>query len=82
VNYLVLIGQIDLVPQLPGRPFIPIVVRDELDDPMTPATVRQWIGAPPGWLSIMPAPPGTDPALLPSGQGVKAVDALVVLPAT
>jgi predicted nucleic acid-binding protein len=47
LNYLVLIGRIDLVPQLFGSLSIPTVVRDELDDPMTPAAVRQWIAAPP-----------------------------------
>jgi hypothetical protein len=59
----VLIGRIDLVPQLFGSLSIPTVVRDELDDPMTPAAVRQWIAAPPGWLSNLPAPPGS-PAVI------------------
>jgi predicted nucleic acid-binding protein len=72
VNYLVLIGQIDLVPRLLGRLSIPTVVRDELDDPMTPAALRQWIGAPPGWLSIMPAPSETDPALASLDEGERA----------
>ena len=66
------IDRIDLVPQLFGRLSIPTVVRDELDDPMTPAAVRQWIGAPPGWLSIMPAPPGADPALASLDEGERA----------
>ena len=72
LNYLVLIGQIDLVPQLFGGLSIPTVVRDELDDPMAPAAVRQWIAAPPGWLSIMPAPAGADPALASLDDGERA----------
>jgi predicted nucleic acid-binding protein len=76
LNYLVLIGRIDLVPQLFGGLSIPTVVRDELDDPMTPAAVRQWIAAPPGWLSIMPAPAATDPALASLDEGERAAIAL------
>jgi predicted nucleic acid-binding protein len=70
VNYLVLIGRIDLVPQLFGSLSIPTVVRDELDDPMTPAAVRRWIAAPPGWLTIMPLPAEADfaPASLDDGE--------------
>ena len=75
LNYLVLIGRIDLVPQLFGSLSIP-TVRDELDDPMTPAAVRQWIAAPPGWLSIMPAPAETDPALASLDVGERAAVAL------
>jgi predicted nucleic acid-binding protein len=76
LNYLVLIGRIDLVPQLFGSLSIPTAVRDELDDPITPAAVRQWIAAPPGWLSIMPAPAGTDPALAALDVGERAAIAL------
>ncbi|MGH7040085.1 MAG: DUF3368 domain-containing protein [Stellaceae bacterium] len=76
MNYLVLIGRIDLVPQLFGDLSIPTVVRDELDDPMAPAAVRQWITAPPGWLSIMPAPAGADPALASLDDGERAAIAL------
>lgn len=76
LNYLVLIGRIDLVPQLFGDLSIPTVVRDELDDPMAPAAVRQWITAPPGWLSIMPAPAGADPALASLDDGERAAIAL------
>ena len=76
LNYLVLIGRIDLVSQLFGSLSIPTVVRDELDDPMTPAAVRQWIAAPPGWLSIMPAPAGTDAGLASLDEGERAAIAL------
>jgi predicted nucleic acid-binding protein len=76
LNYLVLIDLIELVPQLFGRLSIPTVVRDELAHPMTPAAVRRWIGAPPGWLSIVAAPPGTDPALASLDEGERAAIAL------
>jgi len=76
LNYLVLVGRIDLVQQLFGGLSIPTVVRDELDDPMTPAAVRAWIGAPPGWLSIMPTPAGADAALASLDDGERAAIAL------
>jgi predicted nucleic acid-binding protein len=47
LHYLVLIRQIDLLPRLFGGVAIPEVVRDELDQPTTPASVRAWIGLPP-----------------------------------
>jgi predicted nucleic acid-binding protein len=76
LNYLVLIGRIDLVPQLFGGLSIPTVVRDELADPMTPAAVRAWIAAPPGWLFIMSAPTGADAALASLDDGERAAIAL------
>jgi predicted nucleic acid-binding protein len=56
LHYLVLIRQIDLLPRLFGGVAIPEVVRDELDQPTTPASVRTWIVSPPSWLSVMPGP--------------------------
>lgn len=76
LNYLVPISQIDLVPQLFGGLSVPTVVRDELDDPMTPVAVRQWIAAPPGWLSIRPAPAGVDAVLASLNEGERAAIAL------
>lgn len=43
VNYLVLIGQIDVLPELFERIILPVGVKDELADPDAPETVRNWI---------------------------------------
>lgn len=60
LHYLVLIGQVDLIPQLllspGGSVSIPITVRDELDRPATPLSIRAWIASPPSWLTIVPGP--------------------------
>ena len=60
LHYLVLIGQVDLIPQLllspSGYVSIPAIVRDELDRPATPPSVRAWIAAPPSWLAVVPGP--------------------------
>jgi hypothetical protein len=49
LHYLVLIGEIEILPHLFGDVAIPQVVRDELDRPTTPTSVRSWIGSPPPW---------------------------------
>jgi len=50
VNYLILIGEIELLPQLYGRVIIPTMVLEELGAETAPAVVREWVLAPPDWL--------------------------------
>ncbi|MFQ4136977.1 DUF3368 domain-containing protein [Nodosilinea sp. PGN35] len=52
INYLLLIGQIDLLPHLFQEIIIPEAVRDEMTDPGAPLVLQQWITCPPGWLKI------------------------------
>jgi predicted nucleic acid-binding protein len=52
INYLLLIGQIDLLPQLFQEIIIPEIVRDEMLDPGAPLALQQWIACPPSWLKI------------------------------
>jgi predicted nucleic acid-binding protein len=75
VNYLILIGQIELLPRLFQRVILPIVVKEELSDIGAPAAVRAWIESPPAWLEIMDAP-GPGPAMLDEGEA--AVIALAI----
>jgi predicted nucleic acid-binding protein len=56
LNYLVLIGHIELLPKLFQRVLAPQAVRDELVDRETPAAVRAWIAQAPGWLEICTNP--------------------------
>ncbi|HEV7266348.1 MAG TPA: hypothetical protein VGN83_15710 [Falsiroseomonas sp.] len=56
LHYLVLIDEIGVLPVLANEVLIPSEVRDELDQPRTPAPVRDWIAAPPAWLRIQSAP--------------------------
>jgi predicted nucleic acid-binding protein len=53
LHYLVLIGQIDILPRLFANVAVPAAVRDELDQPNTPASVWAWIASPPPWLSVV-----------------------------
>ena len=74
VHYLIVIEQIDLLPKLFERIFIPVAVREELLDPQTPDAVRQWIAHAPAWLQVLPdpTPPPEDPILARLDRGERA----------
>ena len=63
LNYLVLIEQIDLLPQLYGRVLIPEAVLDELSAMETPRLVRVWATNLPEWIEVSPATPIHDAGL-------------------
>ena len=52
LNYLILIRQADLLPQLFDRVLIPPAVFEELQHQETPIVVRHWIAGPPSWLHV------------------------------
>ncbi|NJN22617.1 MAG: DUF3368 domain-containing protein [Leptolyngbya sp. RL_3_1] len=52
INYLILIGYIDLLPELFTQIIIPQAVAQELSDASAPSPVQKWIQSPPPWLSI------------------------------
>jgi len=56
LNYLSLIGHLDVLPTLYGQVVIPRAVADELSRPASPAAIRAQIQAPPAWLQIDDAP--------------------------
>lgn len=56
VNYLILIGHIDVLPVLFENVAMPLAVREELKDPDTPREVRAWIARPPTWIEVQQAP--------------------------
>lgn len=74
-HYLVLIGAIDVLPQLFGRVLIPDVVANELSHAATPAAVRAWMKTAPPWLERRPTarPANATPA---RGAGERAAIAL------
>lgn len=57
VCYLFLIGEIEILPALYDRLFIPPAVFAELGDPDAPPSLRNWIVSPPAWLEIHPVHP-------------------------
>lgn len=52
ICYLLLIGEIDLLPRLYHQISIPQVVQQELADDRSPTVVKNWINAPPDWLIV------------------------------
>lgn len=71
INYLVLIGHIDILPTLFERVLVPIAVREELEDLLAPVEVRKWIAHPPAWLEVWgpPAHSFEDASLSALGKG-------------
>ena len=53
INYLVLIGQIDLLARLYARILIPPAVLAELKHPLAPQPVRNWADNAPLWLEVL-----------------------------
>jgi predicted nucleic acid-binding protein len=78
LHYLVLIGQIDLLPRLFAAVTVPTVVRDELLHPNTPRTVRLWATNPPTWLTVATAPAHHEQALQRLDAGESAAIALAL----
>jgi predicted nucleic acid-binding protein len=56
IDYLVLIGDIDLLPSLFEKVLLPAAVQAELTDPDAPPSVRNWRASPPAWLHIHETP--------------------------
>ena len=54
LHYLVLTGDIALLPVLFEKVLTPERVRDELAHAEAPEAVRAWIAAPPPWLEVFP----------------------------
>lgn len=56
LNYLVLIGASELLPQLFATVLVPATVHAELAHRDAPPSVRAWAERPPAWLDIRPVP--------------------------
>jgi predicted nucleic acid-binding protein len=77
LNYLILIGHIDILVPLYGQVIIPQAVAAELQHPRAPARVRAWVAALPPWCSIRHAPGHPDPALMSLDAGEREALLLV-----
>lgn len=69
INYLVLIGHVDVLPVLFEQIIMPLAVRDELSAPAAPLTVRNWIAIPPARLELRAANQQNDASLADLGAG-------------
>ena len=67
LNYLILIGEVDVLPALFRRVVAPPAVVAEMLQPGAPEIVANWAAAPPKWLEVIA--PTTFDANLPLGAG-------------
>ncbi len=63
IHYLVQLDEVDLLPALYGRVFLPSAVVKELQHPKAAAKVAPWLASLPAWISIEPPIPNPDPEL-------------------
>ena len=75
LNYLILIGTVDVLPGLFGRVLVPPAVMRELQHPKTPSLVAAWAKNPPAWVEVVS--PHTD-LCLGIGAGEDEAIALAV----
>lgn len=76
LRYLVLIGQVDVLPRLFGAVSVPATVAGELRHPHSPDAVRAWAAAPPSWLAVHPDPAEPAEVLRRLDPGERAAIAL------
>ena len=76
--YLLSIGQIDLLPGLFGKIFVPDTVYRELTHSSAPAQLRNWADQRPQWLEVNTVTPQYDQAVSSLGVGERAAIALAV----
>ncbi len=70
LNYLVLIGHIEILPYFYQRVMIPPFIWEELQDVNTPDMVRAWAARPPAWFErrALRNPPDSSLNLLDRGE--------------
>ena len=70
ICYLLLIGEIELLPQLYNEVLIPKIIQQELSHIKSPSVVKNWIDTPPDWLVIQSVAPcfDRDLEILDSGE--------------
>lgn len=54
INYLVRIGEIEVLPAIFGTVLVPPAVIAELKHPQAPPELQAWIQNPPAWLQVCP----------------------------
>jgi predicted nucleic acid-binding protein len=78
INYLLLIGHVDILRALFERVILPTAVWDELNHPSAPLVVRNWVASPPPWVNVLPTNPFRDAALKSLDAGEGAAIALAI----
>ncbi len=53
LNYLVLVGAIEVLPQLFGMVHVPPIIVEELSHERAPSEVKQWLASLPEWIRVV-----------------------------
>ena len=72
LNYLILVGAIEILPRLYGRVTIPDVVLRELTDEDAPEEVAGWATRRPEWIEVQATPVSEDSSLEGLDEGESA----------
>ena len=78
IFYLLSIGQIELLPRLFTKVFVPDAVHKELCHPAAPPVLLEWTAERSSWLEVMPVDLIEDEALQPLGAGEQAAITLAL----
>jgi len=78
INYLILIGYVNILPALFQKVILPAAVQDELKNRKAPPLVKQWIANPPPWAQVRTAAHTFDPAMETLDAGEEEAIALAV----
>jgi predicted nucleic acid-binding protein len=78
INYLILTGDVAVLPVLFGRIILPTVVRDELARTKAPLTVREWLANPPAWLDVRPSSQTGDASMADLDDGERSAILLAI----
>jgi predicted nucleic acid-binding protein len=72
INYLLLTGYINILPDLFEKVILPSAVWEELKHPKAPAAVRNWVANPPPWVEVRPVTDRHDSSLEALDEGEEA----------
>jgi len=78
IFYLLSVGQIDLLPRLFGKIFVPDAVFKELCHPTAPALLREWTSDCPPWVEVISVDETDDALFRPLGAGERAAITLAL----
>ena len=78
LNYLALIGEIELLPRIFTRVLIPPAVISELHHARTPPVVAAWAASLPSWVDVVPPGQAIEEAALGRGEAEAIAVALLV----
>lgn len=78
LNYLVLIGEVEVLKELFGSIIIPQAVFDELTRDRTPQAVKDWINSKPQWLDVRQPSRELDDVAKSLGSGERETIALAL----